>query len=79
MEERVDVVPVARPARMLDGREAAADPRTALEADGLETGAPEVGLQDEAVVPRPQQNAVVRRQSPFTGIILTDLSRNSFV
>ena len=79
MEERVDVVPVARPARMLDGHEAAAAPRTALEADGLETGAPEVGLEDKAVMPRPQENAVVRLQSPFTGTILIDLSRKALV
>ena len=64
---------------MLDGGEAAADRAAALEAKRLQPGAAEVGLQDEAVVPRPQQNAVVRAQSARTAFILIDLSRKSFV
>ena len=79
MEERVDVVPVARPARVLDGREAAADRAAALEAERLQPRATQVRLEDEAVVPRPKQNAVVRAQSARTAFILIDLSRNSFV
>src|SRR2546430_1511810 len=69
VEERVDVVAVAGPARVFERREAAADSVAALEADRLEPGAPEVSLEDEAVVPRPQQNAVVRLQSPLMGVI----------
>jgi hypothetical protein len=80
MEKRVDVVPVARPARVFDRGEAAADRRASLEAQCLQPGAAEVGLQHEAVVPRAEKNAVVRAQSKgLTATILTDLSRNSFV
>jgi hypothetical protein len=62
MEERVDVVPVARPAGVLDRGEAAADRVAALEAQRFQPGAPEIRLKDEAVVPRPQEDAVVRAQ-----------------
>ena len=80
MEERVDVVPVSRPARLLDRGEAAADPGGALEAERPEAGPPEIRLEDEAVVARPEDDAVVRAQSlSATGFILIDLSRNAFV
>jgi len=62
MEERVDVVAVTRPARVFDRGEAAADRVAALKAQRLQPGAPEVDLEDEAVVPRPQEDAVVRAQ-----------------
>ena len=75
----MDVVPVARPARILDRREAAADLGRALEAEGAQARAPEIRLEDEAVVARPQDDAVVSRQSACTGFILIDLSRNSLV
>src|SRR5436309_3125714 len=78
MEERMDVVPVAGPARIFDRRESAADRAAPLEAHGLQPRAPEVRLQHEAVVPRAEKNDVVA-QSPFTGTILIDLSRNSLV
>ncbi len=78
MEEGVDVVAVTRPARVFDGGEPAADRLAALEAQRLQPGTPEVGLEDEAVVPRPQEYAVVG-QRPLTAFILIDLSRNSFV
>lgn len=55
VEERMDVVPVARPARILDRAEAAADAIAALQAEGLEPRPAQVGLEDEAVVPRPQE------------------------
>ena len=79
VEERVDVVAVAGPARVFERREAAADGVAALEAQRLEPGAPEVSLEDEAVVPRPQEDAVVRLQSPLMGAILIDLSRKALV
>ena len=70
---------VAGPARVFERREAAADGVAALEAQRLEAGAPEVSLEDEAVVPRPQEDAVVRLQSPLMGAILIDLSRKALV
>ena len=80
MEERVDVVPVTRPAWIFESGETAADRAASLEAQRLQPGAAEVRLQDEAVVPRAEKNAVVRVQSKgLTGTILIDLSRNSFV
>jgi hypothetical protein len=76
----VDVVLEPRPARVFHGREPAADALGALEAQRLQPGAAEVGLEDEAVVPRPQDDAVVRAQSGgLTSVILIDLSRNWFV
>ena len=74
----MDVVAVARPARVFGRGEAAADRAAALEAQRLQAGAAEVGLQDEAVMPRPEENAVVR-QCGLTAFILIDLSRKSFV
>src|SRR5688572_5878541 len=53
MEKGVDVVAVTGPARVFDRGEAAADRVAALKAQRLQPGAPEVGLEDEAVVPRP--------------------------
>ena len=64
VEERVDVVAIAGPARVFHRREAAADRVAALEAQRLEPGAPEISLEDEAVVPRPQEDAVVRLSPP---------------
>jgi hypothetical protein len=75
----MDVVPEARPARLLDGAEAAADLVAALEANGLQPGAREVRLEDEAVVPRPQEDDVVRVQSARIAFILIDLSRKALV
>ena len=75
----MDVVPVARPARVLDRAETAACDVAALEADRLEARPPEVRLEDEAVVPRPQEDAVVIAQCGLTAFILIDLSRNSLV
>lgn len=71
----MDVVAEAGPARVLDRRQAAADPLGALQAQRLQAGAPEVGLEDEAVMPRPQDDAVVRGYL----VILTERSRNSLV
>jgi len=79
MEERVDVVAVAGPARVFDRGEAAADGFAALEAERLQARPAEIGLEDEAVVPRPQENAVVRLQSVRTAFILIDLSRKALV
>ena len=76
----MDVVLEAGPARIFDARQAAADALGALEAQGLETGPPQVGLEDEAVMPRPQDDAVVRDQNgDLISGILIDLFRNSFV
>ena len=75
----MDVVPVARPARIHDSRKAAADRGAALKAKGLEPSAPEIRLQDEAVVPRAEENAVVRAQSFRITFILIDLSRKALV
>lgn len=76
----MEVVLEARPARLFDGGEAAADALGALEAQRLQARAPEIRLEDEAVVPRPQDDAVVVAQSGgLTSVILIDLSRNSFV
>ena len=76
----MDVVPEARPARVFDRGEAAADALGALEAQRLETRPPEVGLQDEAVMPRPEDDAVVVAQNGglISGILI-DLFRNSLV
>ena len=73
------VVPVSRPARILDGGKAASYGRAALEAERPEAGPAEIGLQDEAVVPRPEEYYVVRGQSALTAFILTDLSRKALV
>ena len=68
------------PARIFDRREAPADALGALDAQGLEAGAAEIGLEDEAVVPGPQDDAVVVAQSGgLTSVILIDLSRNALV
>jgi hypothetical protein len=80
MEYGMDVVLEAGPARILERREAAADPLGALQAQGLETRPAEVSLQDQAVMPRPQDDAVVRGQNgDLISGILIDLLRNSFV
>jgi hypothetical protein len=71
----MDVVPEPGPARVFDRREAAADALGPLEAQRLQAGAAEGGLEDEAVMPRPQDDAVVRGYL----VILTERSRNSLV
>ena len=72
-------MPVARPARVLDRGEPAADRRAALQAERPQARPAEVGLEDERVVARPQEDAVERAQSALTAFILIDLSRNSLV
>ena len=68
------------PARVFDRGEPAADSPGALEAQRLQAGAAEVRLEDERIVARPQDDAVVGAQSGgLTSVILIDLSRNSFV
>jgi hypothetical protein len=80
VKHRVDVVLEPGPARVFGGGKPAADALGALEAQRLQAGAAEIGLEDKPVVARPQDDAVVGAQSGgLTSVILIDLSRNSFV
>ena len=45
--------------RVLDSRQAAAGDRQALQAEGLEARAAQVGLEDQAVVARPQDDPII--------------------
>ena len=73
-------MPEAGPARVFDRGETAADSLGALEAQRLEPRPPEVGLQDEAIVACPEDDAVVVAQNGglISGILI-DLLRNSLV
>ena len=59
LEEGMRVVQKARIARILDGREPAAGDRAAIDRKRLQPGLAEIGLQDEAVVARADDDAVV--------------------
>ena len=67
VEEGMDVVEEAREARVFDGREAAARHVAPLEAEHLEPGPAEVGLQDEAVVTGAEDDPVVVAGSSRAG------------
>ena len=68
------------PARVFEGGEAAAGSPGAFDAQRSQARAAEVRLEDERVMTRPQDDAVVGAQSGgLTSVILIDLSRNSLV
>jgi hypothetical protein len=58
----VDVVAVAGPARVFDRRETAADARGPVDTKRFQPGAAEISLEDEAVVSRAEEDAVVPAQ-----------------
>src|SRR5438105_4554250 len=59
MEERMRIVPEARASRIFDRGQSAPRPLRPIQAQHLEPVAGQVGVQDQGVVPRAQDDAIV--------------------